>query len=220
MTNPYQPDYRIGDAERSQAMDDLGVHFSAGRLSFEEYDERLKQVTQAVTRSDISLLFDDLPAARSPKETASPANFLPATNVQGTNFPDTYSTNEIDNAYSTGRNIRGGILGFTGITAVTLTALTETGAWIMLVPAIFIMLYVMKLGPESWHAPSRMKLDRQRIKQARMLQQQQVFAIETHNAQQRALARAERKRKQDELNSIATELATDALKRFRGKKNG
>lgn len=218
MTNPYQPDYRIGDAERSQAMDDLGVHFSAGRLSFEEYDERLKQVTQAVTRSDISLLFDDLPAARAPKVN-DPSAFLPAPSVQEPHFPDTYSPNEIDNAYSRGRNIRGGILGLTGITAVTLTALTETGAWIMLVPAIFIMLYVMKLGPGSWHAPSRMKLDRQRMKQARMLQQQQVFAIENQNAQQRALARAERKRKQEELNSIATELATDALKRFRGKKN-
>ncbi|AKP09510.1 Hypothetical protein Cp262_1877 [Corynebacterium pseudotuberculosis] len=216
MTNPYQPDYRIGDAERAQAMDDLGVHFSAGRLSFEEYDERLKQVTQAVTRSDISLLFDDLPAARSPKVN-DPSDFLPTTRVPEAHFPDTYSGDEIDNAYSTGRNIRGGILGLTGVTAVTLTTLTGTGAWIMLVPAIFILLDVMKLGPESWHAPSRNKIDRQRMKQARLLQQQQVFAIETHNAQQRALARAERKRKQEEFNSIATELATDALKRFRGK---
>lgn len=38
MFDPYQPDYRIGDAERRQAMDDLGEHFAAGRLDLATYE--------------------------------------------------------------------------------------------------------------------------------------------------------------------------------------
>ena len=39
--NPRNRDYRIGDAERQKAMDDLGKHFTAGRLDITEYDNRL-----------------------------------------------------------------------------------------------------------------------------------------------------------------------------------
>lgn len=36
--NPGNRDYRIGDAERQEAMDALGKHFTAGRLDVTEYD--------------------------------------------------------------------------------------------------------------------------------------------------------------------------------------
>ena len=40
--NPRNQDYRIGDTERQKAMDDLGKHFTAGRLDITEYDKAPK----------------------------------------------------------------------------------------------------------------------------------------------------------------------------------
>ncbi|MGX7681921.1 DUF1707 SHOCT-like domain-containing protein [Jatrophihabitans sp. DSM 45814] len=55
---------RIGNAEREQAAEALGEHFSAGRLDPDEFDERVHLVYQAKTASDLEPLFADLP--RSP----------------------------------------------------------------------------------------------------------------------------------------------------------
>lgn len=52
---------RIGDAERSSAADALGEHFAAGRISSEEFSERLDQVWAARTAPDLRPLFADLP---------------------------------------------------------------------------------------------------------------------------------------------------------------
>ncbi|MDO4632023.1 MAG: DUF1707 domain-containing protein [Corynebacterium sp.] len=54
-------DYRVGDAERTQAINDLGSHFSAGRLDAQEFDARLNAATSAVMKSDLAQLFVDLP---------------------------------------------------------------------------------------------------------------------------------------------------------------
>lgn len=53
---------RIGDAEREAAISSLSEHFTAGRLSHEEFDERSDQVLAARTQSQISALFADLPS--------------------------------------------------------------------------------------------------------------------------------------------------------------
>ncbi|MDR7301336.1 DUF1707 SHOCT-like domain-containing protein [Haloactinomyces albus] len=55
---------RIGDPERNQAINLLGEHLSAGRLDVQEFDERCARVASARFRSDLSALFDDLPAPR------------------------------------------------------------------------------------------------------------------------------------------------------------
>lgn len=52
---------RIGDAERDQAVSDLGDHFAAGRLTRAEFDERADQAMQARFSSDLAPLFVDLP---------------------------------------------------------------------------------------------------------------------------------------------------------------
>lgn len=57
-------DLRIGTAEREQAAADLGEHYSAGRLSAEEFDERVRRAYQARTGADLEPLFADLPASR------------------------------------------------------------------------------------------------------------------------------------------------------------
>jgi hypothetical protein len=53
---------RIGDTERTSALDALGVHLSAGRLDLDEYGERSASVTVARTVRDLQALFTDLPA--------------------------------------------------------------------------------------------------------------------------------------------------------------
>jgi uncharacterized protein DUF1707 len=55
------PDVRIGDAEREQALQALGEHTGAGRLTIDEYGQRSAEVAAAKTRADLSALFADLP---------------------------------------------------------------------------------------------------------------------------------------------------------------
>ena len=52
---------RIGDAERDEALDKLGDHFAAGRLTREEFDERSESAMGARFDSDLEPIFRDLP---------------------------------------------------------------------------------------------------------------------------------------------------------------
>jgi hypothetical protein len=54
---------RIGDAERDRAVAALGDHFAAGRLTREEFDERIDQAMQARFDRDLRSLFGDLPVS-------------------------------------------------------------------------------------------------------------------------------------------------------------
>lgn len=58
MTNP---DMRASDVDRQQAADRLAEHHAAGRLTINEYDERLAKAYAAVHLSDLPPLFADLP---------------------------------------------------------------------------------------------------------------------------------------------------------------
>ena len=73
--NPGNRDYRIGDAERQEAMDALGKHFTAGRLDVTEYDNRLASITNAVMQSDLAPVFADLPPPPSPPPPPPPTSF-------------------------------------------------------------------------------------------------------------------------------------------------
>ncbi len=101
--NPSNQDYRIGDAERQKAMDDLGKHFAAGRLDITEYDNRLTNVAEATMRSDLIPIFSDLPAITD-------AN-TPVTIPHATGIPDevTFTSSEIEESYRSGKRIRLGI---------------------------------------------------------------------------------------------------------------
>lgn len=52
---------RIGTAERESAVKHLGEHLSEGRLSLEEYEERVSAALEARTQADLKVLFKDLP---------------------------------------------------------------------------------------------------------------------------------------------------------------
>jgi hypothetical protein len=54
---------RIGDAERDAAAASLGDHFAAGRLTREEFDERLDRAWSARTADELNPLFYDLPVS-------------------------------------------------------------------------------------------------------------------------------------------------------------
>jgi hypothetical protein len=56
------PDLLVGDAERSSATTELRAHYDAGRLTLEEFEERLAQVQSARTESDLREAFRQLPA--------------------------------------------------------------------------------------------------------------------------------------------------------------
>lgn len=85
--------FRIGDAEREAAVNALGEHFAAGRLSREEYDERADRALAARTTADVTPLFTDLPAphphapsAGSTWSTPRPS-YRPAPARRGPRFP-------------------------------------------------------------------------------------------------------------------------------------
>ncbi len=53
---------RIGDTERTSALDALAEHLADGRITLDEYGDRSARVTIARTVDELLELFDDLPA--------------------------------------------------------------------------------------------------------------------------------------------------------------
>jgi hypothetical protein len=71
------PDLRIGDAERDAAAASLREHYAQGRLTLEEFNERLDAAYKAITQSQLNLITRDLPHA------AAPSAPLPVTTIPG-----------------------------------------------------------------------------------------------------------------------------------------
>ena len=64
------PGLRVSDAERAEVADRLAKHYGDGRLDQAEFDKRLDQAMRAVTQSDLSGLFADLPGGGTPEAVA------------------------------------------------------------------------------------------------------------------------------------------------------
>jgi hypothetical protein len=60
------PDLRIGDAEREAAAASLREHYAQGRLTLEEFNERLDAALKAITQSQLNRITEDLPRATAP----------------------------------------------------------------------------------------------------------------------------------------------------------
>jgi hypothetical protein len=56
---------RVGTADRERAIDELGEHFSEGRIDVGEYESRCDAATRARTKAELDALFDDLPVRES-----------------------------------------------------------------------------------------------------------------------------------------------------------
>ncbi|MFD5869111.1 DUF1707 domain-containing protein [Corynebacterium sp. NPDC060344] len=173
--------YRISDAEREAAMASLGRAFSEGRLTIDEYDERVQQVACAQTGTELLPLFDDLPASRR--------GGLP-----GQAPAKLYAGEEIDAAYQHGKKTRLGLLGLTTVGSAAGTILLSAmvasplpAVLLLLIPTVWLMLYVMKIGPDSWHVPSPQSVERQRLRELRS--SEKLRAAERKAAEQERAAR-------------------------------
>jgi hypothetical protein len=71
------PDLRIGHAEREAAAASLREHYAQGRLTLDEFNERLDAVFKAATQRQLNLITRDLPHA------AAPSSPLPVVGVAG-----------------------------------------------------------------------------------------------------------------------------------------
>jgi hypothetical protein len=69
-----QPRMRAGDKDRQRVVEQLGTHFGEGRLTVEEFDERVVRAHAAVYLDDLPQLTADLPREPEPhrRPTRSP----------------------------------------------------------------------------------------------------------------------------------------------------
>ena len=61
-----QPRMRAGDKDRQQVVEQLGKHFGEGRLTIEEFDERVVQAHSSVYLDELPALTADLPRDPEP----------------------------------------------------------------------------------------------------------------------------------------------------------
>lgn len=196
---------RLSDAERTDAVNDLAQALGEGRLTMDEFEDRTDAVMQATTRRELADVFMDIP-------------------TKATSELKIYSQGEVARAYQSTRKPRlatalvgslgllfGAIASFDALSGAT-AALTGTGL-LFLIPALWIMLYVAKVGPESWHRPSPRQIERQRMRELKA-------AGAEERAQMRALEQAqwaERRRQASEITGDAMNLAKRKLEQWNQK---
>ncbi|MET0238204.1 MAG: DUF1707 domain-containing protein [Kibdelosporangium sp.] len=129
------PEIRVGDAEREEALQALGDHMSAGRLDIDEYGERSARVAASKTRGDLLELFRDLPA---PKPGFQPPVHVRAEPMPGPSLPVQRSGTPV------GARIYAAIVPVAWVLAVLLFFAVRT-------PFVFALpLIVMMLGASIW----------------------------------------------------------------------
>lgn len=176
-------------------MSALGRALAEGRITLPEYEDRIDAVCNADCRGDLTPLFRDIPHQPG----------------VGTNV-ELYSANEVAETHQRGQKTRAGLLGMSVVAAfagfgITLGTTAFSGLaflFFLIIPAVFILLYVMKVGPSKWYVPSPRQLERQRMRE--------IQAAHAHETAQR---RIERKQQMDQLTGDAMGLAQNALTRFK-----
>lgn len=208
MSTPYTnpgPDVRLSDEERSAAMESLGRAFAEGRLTMDEYDERCRQIGACQHRKDLAPVFHDLPQSVHNSASSGPM----------------YSAQEIYEAYRSSKRTRLGIAGLTTVgTLAAAPILIATvspafSALYALIPIIFILLYVMKVGPASWYTPSPRKLERERFRELRMQQAIQSAEQRAAHQERQAQLRAQRQQLAGELTNEAMGFAKRSIDKMR-----
>ncbi|GAB3695470.1 DUF1707 SHOCT-like domain-containing protein [Corynebacterium nasicanis] len=199
-----RPDMRLSDAERSSAMSTLGRAFAEGRLTVDQYDERCQVIAQAEVYGELEPLFVDIPQFHGNTQEVSKL----------------YSAQEIESAFREGRKVRLGIMGLStiGVTVgtVLLSSVTPVAGLLwFLIPTLWLLLYVLKVGPESWHVPSARAVDKQRIKELRTAERLRAAELRLAEQDKLAALRVERRAQTTELTNNAMNFVNRALERGR-----
>ena len=135
--------FRISDQERNRAMSALGEALGEGRLKMEEFDRRCDLITQSETRRDLEAAFIDLPQK----------------------VEKYYPASHIERVRRDGARPKLGILSLTTVFSVAGLSISGSGVWLLAIPTVFILLYIMQIGPASWHTPSTAQLERARLRE-------------------------------------------------------
>ena len=209
MSTPYG-NFRIGDQERMDAMDILGRALGEGRLDMGEFDNRCQAVAEAQTQQDLQPILGDLPTGRG----------RGVVDKQVSDDAVLYSQAEIMQARRSGRRTRAGVFWLGTIGSIGLVSIfgaagstALSGLSLLIIPTLFILLYVMKVGPDSWYTPSLRQLEQQRRRDIRARQ----LEIEAAQVHQQALMRAQRKDQINQMTNDALNIAQDTVNRFRRK---
>lgn len=154
-------------------MDELGKHFTSGRLDMNEYDTRLASIAEATMKSELTQLFNDLPLAP-----ATPAN-VPATVSQPTDLMETpfMPSAEAMQLYRKGRNMKIGIVLASFVCSFMMLGVSEF-AFNFMMGVTFILaiaLFLMNVGPASWNYPNPRKIMRAQQRDLAMAQAKQVM---------------------------------------------
>lgn len=78
-----RPDLRVSDADREATAASLREHYALGRLSLEEFNQRLSAAFAAVTQRDLDAVTSDLPHVRTPVAPLPVAGFTAASQSGG-----------------------------------------------------------------------------------------------------------------------------------------
>lgn len=207
-TSPYDPAVRLSDAERTAAMNQLAQAVGEGRLTIAEFEDRSDDVMQARTRGELVPVFAGIPV-------------LPTQELK------VYSQGDVARAREAAKKPRlatalvgsgaltfGAIAFFMGTSVgPNMLALGGIGC-IFLIPMLWIMLYVAKVGPDSWHAPSARQIERQRMREIQA-------ATALQRAEQKELEAqmwAQRRRQAGELTGEAMDFARRKFGEWNNKK--
>ena len=70
-------DLRVSDADRQAVIDDLRQHTGDGRLTLDEFEERVERVLQARTDAELHIVTQDLPSLRPASSSPRPGFRFP-----------------------------------------------------------------------------------------------------------------------------------------------
>lgn len=118
---------RVGTAERERAIDELGEHFSEGRIDVAEYESRCGAAAAARTQAELAALFADLPV----RESAKPLTPAPKDSL-------------VDKPGVKDRTIITVFAIVAALATVVVVAITQF--WLALIPALIIGLVIFMMS--------------------------------------------------------------------------
>jgi Domain of unknown function (DUF1707) len=149
MAKTDDPDIRISNAERDEAVATLGEHLSTGRLELTEYEDRCTRAVAARTRGDLESLFADLPAPHPDLSSATP----PAPPIPQPGPPARRDPTPRPPAAKAAEVVAGLALILGVPTAILLTVFA--GLWWVFIPVVAVVLITGAIADTLKSTPNR-----------------------------------------------------------------